>query len=170
MFEIKENFINHYRIQKKLKFLIEVTIDTDGSFSVGQKLSNVLNQNGLYENDLIQQYVKDFFLKIVVNIEIEEPLVFLVPIIFIFPKKKQKTYIYIINPFSNNFFMKILKLNFIDFYFYLKQKMTDTYLSPSYYITIKKYLEIYYFFRKKRDQFYIKKLNYYFLIKKKKNS
>jgi hypothetical protein len=155
-------------IRKKFKFLIEVTLESDGSFVISQKLSNVLNQNGFYENDKIHLYIKNFFSKVSVEL-VGLNFSFLVPMMFIFPKKKQKTLIYVLNPFSNNFFSLILRLNVLDFYLYLQFKLRNLYFSSAlsfYYI--KNYL-YFYFAKRRKDKFLGKKRGgYLFLCDKKK--
>jgi len=163
-----KKFNNYYKIQKKLKFLIEITLEADASFTIGPKLSNILNQNGFYENEKLYQYIKDFFSKLITESDSISTVNFLVPMMFIFPKKKQKTLIYILNPFSNGLINTIIKLNVMDYYLYVHSRLFDHYfINTLHFNYIKKYLR--FILIKKKSDFSIlnTRRSFYFLNKKK---
>jgi hypothetical protein len=163
-------FYDSYNIRKRLKFLIEVTQDDEGAFSFGAKLSNVLNQNGLYDNDKIIDKVKFFLNNIPIVKEcVDEVTIFYVPIVLIFPKKKRKTLLYVLNPFQNSFFSFFFRLNIFDYYCYMQYKLRDySFLTIFNMYSIKNFLYFIFIRRNVLRSKIVFRKNFFFLSKKKK--
>jgi hypothetical protein len=155
-------------VKKKLKFLIEVTLDVDGNLTVSPKLSLLLTQNGLYENQPIFDYINEYF-SFLKTFSTNKSYNFLVSFVFIFTKKNDKTLIYILNPFTNSFFNSTLKLNFLDIY--IKNKYNISKFNKSNLLKKKIYFNNYiYFFKKIKNKLFFYNFNRknYILYNKKK--
>jgi hypothetical protein len=157
-----------YVIKKKLKFLVEITLETTGNIVISPKLALLLTQNGLYENQPIFDYIQEYFSFIKI-FDISKEFIFNISFIFIFTKKNEKTLIYILNPFSNFFLNSSLKINFLDIYIsnkyniYKFKKKNNLKKKIYYYNYI-------YFFKKIRNKFFMlnfDRKNYVYYNKKK---
>jgi len=96
-------------LKKKLKFLLEVTVDNEGIFQLSPKLILLLNQNNIFELDKLNIFIKTFFEKINIdNLKVKNNFSFFIPIVFVFPRNEiYKTSIYILNPINKFFLLNI---------------------------------------------------------------
>lgn len=164
---MKKNMLNTILyFHKKLKFLLELIVLKDGSLKLSSKLTILLNQNGVYEVDKLIEIINSFFTNIKFSNIFDKEYSFLIPIIFIFPKKEEKTIVILSNPIYLTLVSNIIFINLYDIYLYYFTKIN--FFCKNYAKSFFKLIFQYYFYKPIKKKLLMQKINFNFFKKKNK--